>query len=230
MLIAISLVLIFLMNDCSYVKNRYEFNVFCRSEGWVFLHCDLGMQHWWYAFCSGWRTQWYTPCHWCRQRENTQGFYFLNLDFFLGSSCRTKAALKIGCTLRLPRDEPKLAFVICHTLSRVYTYPSASHIGTIHIQLRDIYIYIYLVLILVESHKILFYGYTYSWVYNCVILKYSIINNSCFSLWHACVVQSFVGHGDSINEIRTQPLKPSLVVSASKVWIIKFSFFYLFVL
>ncbi|XP_073114095.1 polycomb group protein FIE1 isoform X4 [Elaeis guineensis] len=27
---------------------------------------------------------------------------------------------------------------------------------------------------------------------------------------------SFVGHGDSVNEIRTQPLKPSLVVSASK--------------
>ncbi|KAK8651806.1 hypothetical protein V6N13_141388 [Hibiscus sabdariffa] len=27
---------------------------------------------------------------------------------------------------------------------------------------------------------------------------------------------SFVGHGDSINEIRTQPLKPSLIVSASK--------------
>lgn len=30
-------------------------------------------------------------------------------------------------------------------------------------------------------------------------------------------MQSFVGHGDSINEIRTQALKPSLVVSASKV-------------
>lgn len=30
-------------------------------------------------------------------------------------------------------------------------------------------------------------------------------------------MQSFVGHGDSINEIRTQPLKPSLIVSASKV-------------
>lgn len=30
-------------------------------------------------------------------------------------------------------------------------------------------------------------------------------------------LQSFVGHGDSINEIRTQPLKPSLIVSASKV-------------
>ncbi|KAL9679662.1 hypothetical protein QQ045_017528 [Rhodiola kirilowii] len=29
-------------------------------------------------------------------------------------------------------------------------------------------------------------------------------------------VQNFVGHGDSVNEIRTQPLKPSLVVSASK--------------
>ncbi|KAL4201579.1 hypothetical protein AMTRI_Chr02g216830 [Amborella trichopoda] len=28
--------------------------------------------------------------------------------------------------------------------------------------------------------------------------------------------KSFVGHGDSINEIRTQPLKPSLIVSASK--------------
>ncbi|KAF4365820.1 hypothetical protein F8388_014476 [Cannabis sativa] len=28
--------------------------------------------------------------------------------------------------------------------------------------------------------------------------------------------KSFVGHGDSINEIRTQPLRPSLIVSASK--------------
>ncbi|KAE8693418.1 Polycomb group protein FERTILIZATION-INDEPENDENT ENDOSPERM [Hibiscus syriacus] len=28
--------------------------------------------------------------------------------------------------------------------------------------------------------------------------------------------KSFVGHGDSINEIRTQPLKPSLIVTASK--------------
>ncbi|XP_049382515.1 polycomb group protein FERTILIZATION-INDEPENDENT ENDOSPERM [Solanum stenotomum] len=28
--------------------------------------------------------------------------------------------------------------------------------------------------------------------------------------------KSFVGHGDSVNEIRTQPLKPSLVLSASK--------------
>jgi hypothetical protein len=31
------------------------------------------------------------------------------------------------------------------------------------------------------------------------------------------IFQSFVGHGDSVNEIRTQSLKPSLVVSASKV-------------
>uniref|UniRef100_A0A453RZU8 Uncharacterized protein n=1 Tax=Aegilops tauschii subsp. strangulata TaxID=200361 RepID=A0A453RZU8_AEGTS len=28
--------------------------------------------------------------------------------------------------------------------------------------------------------------------------------------------KSFLGHGDSINEIRTQPLKPSLFISASK--------------
>ncbi|KAK4484373.1 hypothetical protein RD792_006952 [Penstemon davidsonii] len=30
------------------------------------------------------------------------------------------------------------------------------------------------------------------------------------------IYKSFVGHGDSINEIKTQPLKPSLVLSASK--------------
>ncbi|OQU79846.1 hypothetical protein SORBI_3007G032400 [Sorghum bicolor] len=30
------------------------------------------------------------------------------------------------------------------------------------------------------------------------------------------LAKSFVGHGDSINEIRTQPLKPSLIISASK--------------
>ncbi|CAM8951851.1 unnamed protein product [Rhodiola kirilowii] len=30
------------------------------------------------------------------------------------------------------------------------------------------------------------------------------------------ICKNFVGHGDSVNEIRTQPLKPSLVVSASK--------------
>ncbi|KAJ6825173.1 polycomb group protein FIE2 [Iris pallida] len=33
---------------------------------------------------------------------------------------------------------------------------------------------------------------------------------------------SFVGHGDSINEILTQALKPSLVISASKVFIASF--------
>lgn len=38
----------------------------------------------------------------------------------------------------------------------------------------------------------------------------------CVSLI-SCILQSFVGHGDSINEIRTQTLKPSLIVSASKV-------------
>ncbi|WVZ86716.1 hypothetical protein U9M48_033459 [Paspalum notatum var. saurae] len=35
----------------------------------------------------------------------------------------------------------------------------------------------------------------------------------CFLVIHD---QSFVGHGDSINEIRTQALKPSLIISASK--------------
>lgn len=33
----------------------------------------------------------------------------------------------------------------------------------------------------------------------------------------SCYLQSFVGHGDSVNEIRTQAMKPALVVSASKV-------------
>lgn len=36
-------------------------------------------------------------------------------------------------------------------------------------------------------------------------------------------VQSFLGHGESINEIRTQALKPSLVVSASKVFQLTFN-------
>lgn len=36
-------------------------------------------------------------------------------------------------------------------------------------------------------------------------------------LFYVHILQSFVGHGDSINEIRTQALKPSLVLSASKV-------------
>lgn len=40
---------------------------------------------------------------------------------------------------------------------------------------------------------------------------------SFFTLNILMHMQSFVGHGDSINEIRTQALKPSLVVSASKV-------------
>lgn len=41
-------------------------------------------------------------------------------------------------------------------------------------------------------------------------------------------MQSFVGHGDSINEIRTQMLKPSLVLSASKVSIMSFVLVYFF--
>lgn len=44
-----------------------------------------------------------------------------------------------------------------------------------------------------------------------ILLKHGFIQN-------AYIVQSFVGHGESINEIRTQALKPSLVVSASKVF------------
>lgn len=45
-----------------------------------------------------------------------------------------------------------------------------------------------------------------------------------------CDMQSFVGHGESINEIRTQALKPSLIVSASKVCSASFitGFIYLF--
>lgn len=41
-------------------------------------------------------------------------------------------------------------------------------------------------------------------------------------MWIFTHMQSFVGHGDSINEIRTQMLKPSLVLSASKVRIMTF--------
>ncbi|CAI0437096.1 unnamed protein product [Linum tenue] len=47
----------------------------------------------------------------------------------------------------------------------------------------------------------------------------SILSNSgifCALTYFLLFEQSFVGHGDSVNEIRTQPLKPSLVVSASK--------------
>lgn len=36
--------------------------------------------------------------------------------------------------------------------------------------------------------------------------------------WFGLLGQSFVGHGDSVNELRTQTLKPCLIASASKVW------------
>ncbi|CAI0437097.1 unnamed protein product [Linum tenue] len=55
----------------------------------------------------------------------------------------------------------------------------------------------------------------------------SILSNSgifCALTYFLLFEQSFVGHGDSVNEIRTQPLKPSLVVSASKVSITTIEF------
>jgi len=52
-------------------------------------------------------------------------------------------------------------------------------------------------------------------------LCHTILRNSVFadlfSLSKFECLQSYVGHGDSINEIKTQSLKPSLIVSASKV-------------
>ena len=56
-------------------------------------------------------------------------------------------------------------------------------------------------------------------------------NNTSVTLLIVCIIisiynilQSLVGHGGSINEIRTQALKPSLIISASKVR--KYTYFF----
>ena len=47
--------------------------------------------------------------------------------------------------------------------------------------------------------------------------KLMITNVEYVSYFVFQIMQSFIGHGGSINEIRTQPLNPSLFISASKV-------------
>ncbi|XP_050939269.1 polycomb group protein FIE1 isoform X2 [Cucumis melo] len=63
--------------------------------------------------------------------------------------------------------------------------------------------------------------YTVSWAYNVDGSPFVVAGgiNGIIRVIDAGsekIYKSFVGHGDSINEIRTQPLKPSLVISASK--------------